>query len=125
MINEHYSMTRVEYQTDVELHFAAIPTDSKIDVSTIHQILGVGAQSCETIDEAPTQNKGGQGGRPKRPERGNRGILTPPSYIRKNTDLAAAASRGYKFKTPLSTAREEMRKWFLLPVCIRYSTICC
>jgi hypothetical protein len=73
MINEHYSMTRVEYQTDVELHFAAIPTDSKIDVSTIHQILGVGAQNCETIDEAPYhykqclahRTKGGREGDPR------------------------------------------------------------
>jgi hypothetical protein len=37
------SMTRIEYQTDVELHFATIPTDRKIDVATVHQLLGVGA----------------------------------------------------------------------------------
>jgi hypothetical protein len=52
IINDTYSFTRVEYQTDVELHFAAIPADRKIDVSTIHQLLGVGAHSCEAIDEA-------------------------------------------------------------------------
>jgi len=45
-------MKRIEYQIDVELLFAAIPTDRKIDLSVIHQLLGVGAHSCETINEA-------------------------------------------------------------------------
>ena len=46
------STSRNEFQTDVELHFAAIPTDRKIDVATVHQLLGVGTHSSDTINIA-------------------------------------------------------------------------
>jgi hypothetical protein len=45
-------MSRIEYHPDVELNFVAIPTDRKINIVTVHQLLDVDPHTIETIKEA-------------------------------------------------------------------------